>query len=63
MREADTQPRAAVLTSPLVAILPAIWSLMPHSQEQQDAAVKFTFPMFSNPMTADEFLAKFEAGK
>ncbi|PNW70126.1 hypothetical protein CHLRE_17g706800v5 [Chlamydomonas reinhardtii] len=33
------------------------------SQEQQDAAVKFTFPMFSNPMTADEFLAKFEAGK
>ncbi|EFJ47533.1 hypothetical protein VOLCADRAFT_105093 [Volvox carteri f. nagariensis] len=26
------------------------------SQEQHDAALNFTFPMFSKPMTADEFL-------
>jgi nicotinamidase-related amidase len=26
------------------------------SQDQQDAAVNFTFPMFSHPMTHDEFL-------
>ncbi|KXZ48356.1 hypothetical protein GPECTOR_28g763 [Gonium pectorale] len=28
------------------------------SQEQHDAAVKFTYPMFSHPTTADEFLQK-----
>ena len=28
------------------------------SLEQQDAAIKFTFPMFSVPMTSTEFLAK-----
>jgi hypothetical protein len=31
------------------------------SQEEHDAAVKFTFPMFSLPMTHDQFLQKLAA--
>lgn len=39
------------------ALLPGIAC----SQEEHDAAVKFTFPMFSLPMTHDQFLQKLAA--
>lgn len=45
------------LTLKTLNCLPAL-TLCGCSQEEHDASVKFTFPMFSKPMTHTEFLEK-----